>query len=71
MESENRITSAEVKSSFFESFPNMNNLVRAKLVGRTVVDVFIGRDSSVVALDNGALLEMPGFFLGFDHTDPR
>ncbi len=70
MESRNG-TGAEVKSSFFESYPNVNNLVRAQLVGRSVTDVFIGKDSSVIALDNGVVLEVPGFFLEFDPIDPR
>ncbi len=51
----------EVKSSAFERFPMMNRLLREQLVGRKVIDLLVGQDCTVIALDNGAMLEVPGF----------
>ncbi len=52
----------DVKSSAFEHFPEMNRLLREQLVGRTVVDLLVDKHATVLALDNGAVLEMPGFW---------
>ncbi len=55
----------EVRSSAFEHFPAMNRLLREQLVGRTVIDLLVGKDCTVIALDNGAVLEVPGFAFEF------
>lgn len=56
---------SELKSSAFEHFPSMNRLLRQQLVGRTVVDLLVSKDSTMIALDNGAVLEVPGFCFEF------
>lgn len=55
----------EVTSTSFEHFPVMNRLMREQLVGRMVVDLLVSKDRTLIALDNGAMLEMPGFSFEF------
>jgi hypothetical protein len=55
----------EIKSSQFEHFPAMNRLLREQLVGRKVIDVMVDKQGTVIALDNGAILEVPGFLFEF------
>jgi hypothetical protein len=52
---------ANLRSSDFENFPTMNHILREQIVGRVVVDLLVSRDCTVLALDNGAMLEVPGF----------
>ena len=54
---------SELTSSAFEHFPEMNRLLRAQLVGRTVIDLLVGKDRTVIALDNGSVIEVPGLLL--------
>lgn len=49
----------------FHAFPEMNRLLREQLVGRTVVDLMMERDNTIIALDNGAVLELPRFSFAF------
>jgi len=57
------------KDPAMEHFPAMNRLLREQLVGRTVIDLLIDRDRTVIALDNGGILEIPGLCLAF--SGPR
>jgi hypothetical protein len=43
----------------------MNRLLREQLVGRKVIDVMVDKQGTVIALDNGAILEVPGFLFEF------
>jgi hypothetical protein len=52
-------------SSRTEHFPTMNRLLREQLVGRTVIDLIVYKDSTVLALDNGSVLEMTGLAFEF------
>ena len=55
----------ELNSSSFEHFPEMNRLLRKQLLGRTVVDLMVEENGTIIALDNGALLQVPGFAFEF------
>ena len=55
----------ELTSSSFEHFPEMNRLLREQLLGRTVVDLIVERNGTIIALDNGAILQIPGFTFEF------
>ena len=54
-----------INSSRAEHFPIMNRLLREQLVGRTVIDLIVYKDSTILALDNGSVLEMTGLALEF------
>ena len=55
----------ELISSSFEHFPEMNRLLRKQLLGRTVVDLMVEVNGTIIALDNGAILQVPGFAFEF------
>ena len=55
----------ELNSSSFEHFPEMNRLLRKQLLGRTVVDLMVEENGTIIALDNGAILQIPGFTFEF------
>ncbi len=55
----------ELNSSSFEHFPEMNRLLRKQLLGRTVVDLIVEENGTIIALDNGAILQIPGFTFEF------
>lgn len=56
---------SDITSSSFEHFPAMNRIMREQLVGRVVTDLLVDRDSTLIALDNGAVLQMHGFAYEF------
>jgi hypothetical protein len=48
-----------------DHFPTMNRLLREQLVGRTVIDLIVYKESTILALDNGSVLEMTGLSFEF------
>ena len=58
----------ELNSSSFEHFPEMNRLLRKQLLGRTVVDLMVEENGTIIALDNGAILQIPGFTFEFGNA---
>jgi hypothetical protein len=59
------MTYQATESSTSEHFPTMNRLLREQLVGRTVIDLIVYKESTVLALDNGSVLEMTGLTFEF------
>lgn len=60
---------SEITSASFEHFPAMNRIMREQLVGRTVTDLLVDRETTLIALDNGAVLQMLGFAYEFRRAD--
>jgi hypothetical protein len=54
-----------LSSSHSEHFPTMKRLLREQVVGRTVIDLIVYKDSTILALDNGSVLEMTGLSFEF------
>jgi hypothetical protein len=44
-----------------EPLPHLHGVLRTQLVGRMVTGLRVNQDKTVLTLDDGAELEMPGF----------